>query len=322
MGHRAIGRPVRALTVCTDDITGGAAIAAYRLHTGLRQIGVASSMLVSSKASADCNVHEVRRGRSALALLSRRFESSRIARDIGRYRKTLSPTLELLSDDRAAGPADLVQSLLPADVYHLHWVAGFLDYGRFFGSLPLGAPLVWTLHDMNPFTGGCHYALGCHKYKDHCGACPQLGSDDPSDLTARIHARKSAALGRMRPETTMIVAPSRWMTQHAKASTLFRGFDVIHIPNGLDTDVFQPRDRKAARDLFGLPQDGKVVMAAAHYLRNHRKGFDLLTAALDMLPPKSPAVLASAGILDQSVPLGARHFPLGEIASERLIPAA
>lgn len=316
------GCPVRALSVCTNDVTGGAAIAAYRLHEGLRRIGVASSMLVASKASADPDVHEIRRDSSSLARLIRRFQSSRIAKDIGRYSKTLSPTLELLSDDRVAGPADLTNSRLPADVYQLHWVAGFLDYKRFFGSLPLGAPLVWTLHDMNPFTGGCHYAMGCEKYMEHCGACPQLGSGDPSDLTAQIHARKSASLGRLLPETTKIVAPSHWMTGQAKASTLLRGFDVMRIPNGLDTDVFQPRDRKEARDRFGLPQNAKVVMIVAHYLTNHRKGFDLLTAALDGLSAKSPVVLASAGVMDRPAPFSQLHVPLGKIGSERLMSYA
>lgn len=310
------------MTVCTNDVAGGAAIAAYRLHEGLRRIGVTSSMLVASKTSSDPDVQEIRHDRSPLARIFRHFQSSQIVRDIGRYSKTLSPTLELLSDDRAAGAADLTRSLPPADVYQLHWVAGLLDYKRFFGSLRPGTPLVWTLHDMNPFTGGCHYALGCQKYLERCGACPQLGSNDPSDLTARIHARKSAALGQLRPETTKIVAPSRWMTAQAQVSTLLRGFDPICIPNGLDTEVFQPRNRKEARIRFGLPEDAKVVMLVAHYLTAHRKGFDLLTAALDGLSAKSSVVLASAGVMDRPAPFSQLHVPLGEIGSEELMSYA
>jgi glycosyltransferase involved in cell wall biosynthesis len=116
-------------------------------------------------------------------------------------------------------------------------------------------------------------------------------------------------------ETTKFVAPSRWMARQAKASTLLRGLNIIRIPNGLDTDAFKPRDRNAARDLFGLPQNRKVVMVVAHYLHNHRKGFDLLAASFDMLPADSPIVLASAGFLDEAAPFRQHHFPLGERAS-------
>lgn len=112
------------------------------------------------------------------------------------------------------------------------------------------------------------------------------------------------------------------MARQAKASTLLRGLNIIRIPNGLDTDAFKPRDRNAARDLFGLPQNRKVVMVVAHYLHNHRKGFDLLAASFDMLPADSPIVLASAGFLDEAAPFRQHHFPLGEIPSERLMSFA
>jgi len=309
--------PVETLHISTHDVTGGAAIAAYRLHMGLTRIGVASSMLVAHKASDDPAVIQFRPSRSPLSRLRRRIEAGRIAKDLRRYDATKSPTLEALSDDRAPPGRELAAALPPAEVLNLHWVAGLLDYRAFFGALPEGAPLVWTLHDMNPFSGGCHYALGCQRFEFDCGACPQLGSTDPADLTARIHARKAGALNRLAPQTTRIVAPSRWMAGEAKASSLFRRFDVECIPNGVDTAVFRPRDRREARARLGLPQDRRIVMFSSHVLQNHRKGFDLLPQAFGSLPDDPPATLVSIGASHgAAIEFGERHRPLGEISGE------
>jgi hypothetical protein len=65
------------------------------------------------------------------------------------------------------------------EIIHLHWVAGFVDHPGFFQH-NAGRKFVWTLHDMNPFTGGCHHADGCDRYTRSCTGCPQLaGTIDP-----------------------------------------------------------------------------------------------------------------------------------------------
>jgi glycosyltransferase involved in cell wall biosynthesis len=313
---------VKVVHISSRDIVGGASIAAYRLHKGLRQIGVDSEMFVDWKASDDANVHPVQRDWSRGAMLRRRIEKWRIRRDFERYRSTLSPTLELITDDRDPGGRDVSATLPDADAYNLHWVSGFVDYRRFCSTLPLGKPLVWTLHDMNPFTGGCHYTLGCDRFRERCGACPQLGSRAPSDLTSQIHARKTAAFAALCPETTRIVSSSRWLRSEARASELFRRFDVDCIPYSLDTDVFRPRDRAEARHALGLPQDGHVVLFGAERLNNYRKGFDLLTAALHGLSTRAPVTLACVGAGGPQSRPDLGYVPLGEISSEETMSLA
>src|SRR5579872_3726726 len=217
-------------------------------------------MLVDWKTTADPHVHVLKRDLSTMADLRRRIASWQIRRDFGRYRDTMLPTLELLTDDRSARGRAIMANMPKADIYNLHWVSDLIDYRQFFGALPRAQPLVWTLHDMNPFTGGCHYTAGCERFRGACGTCPQLGSKEPSDLTALIHARKKTALAKLQPETTRIIATSRWMEAQACSSSLMRNFDVIRIPYGLDTDVFAPRDRDIAREVFGIPHDKKVVL--------------------------------------------------------------
>lgn len=306
----------------SSDAVGGAAIAAHRLHEGLRRLGVASRMLVAEKSIQDENVTPVVRSRTFHRRLQRRLRSELIARQFARYSKTRPTSLDSFSDDRVAEPNALNQTISRSGIYHLHWVAGLLDYRSFFRSIPGAVPLVWTLHDMNPFTGGCHYTAGCEKFAAGCGACPALGSVTSFDLSAASFRRKCVAYGRLQPKKVRIVAPSRWLSDEASRSALFQRFEIMIIPNGLDTEVFQPRNRAVARDVFGIPQKMRIVMFAAQSSDNHRKGFDLLLAALDGLNIDGDIGLASVGGGGCLGSPGTNQFPLGELNSERLMSFA
>src|SRR5262249_14880069 len=124
---------------------------------------------------------------------------------------------------------------------------------------------------------------GCGRFLTSCGACPQLGSDDVNDLSARVWRRKAAAFGRVQEGRLHVGAPSRWLAEEARRSPLLRRFPVQVIPYGLDLEVFAPRDRAFARSVLGVPAGATVVLFAAASLGNHRKGLSLLTGALDEL---------------------------------------
>ncbi|TVR99359.1 MAG: glycosyltransferase [Rhodospirillales bacterium] len=290
------GSCVQALHFSTHDQRGGAAIAAHRIHQGLRSLGVASRMVVAKRSGNDPDVAAVQGPPGPLPVrFWRRLDRERLDRGLRAYARTQSPIRGLFTDDRVPGPDRLSETLPAAEVYHAHWVAGLLDYRRLFARLPAGTPFVWTLHDMNPFTGGCHYALGCERYLERCGACPQLGSRNENDITGRGHRRKTSALRRLLPETTRIVAPSRWLAGDARRSALLARFETLTIPNPLDTDIFQPRDRATAREVFGLPQTARIVLFVADSLSDHRKGMDLLQSAVAGLPAEAGVTLAAVG---------------------------
>ena len=312
---------MRVIQVSTQERGGGAAIAANRLHLGLKRIGVESGMLVRDKYSQDPDVRQVplktglmQRGIRAL----RRKLHNRVRQN---YMKTALETLELFSDDWAVGYEHMAPFVAGSDVVNLHWVAGLLDYTRFFKALPKTMPNVWTLHDMNVFTGGCHYTLGCNRFADGCGACPQLGSKAAQDISAQVHRRKSLALSRLDPERTRIVATSGWMQEQARKSSLFRRLQVDRIPLAIDTKMFMPRDRTVGREIFGLPQDATIILFVADSVGNHRKGFDLLQKALCDLHLDQPLVLAAIG---NPVELGSGNnvVSLGRISDERIMSFA
>src|SRR5215469_8875214 len=305
----------------TSDMGGGAAIAAHRLHRGLRRVGLDSRMLVADKQSLDETVQVGARGHGLVGRLRRRIRSELINRDYARYRATRPAHFDHFSDDRAAEP-NFSYFLPKADLYNLHWVAGFLDYRAFFGWFPRDVPLVWTLHDMNPLTGGCHYTARCDRFAAGCGACPALGSADNFDLSTAIFRRKRTAYDKLQPEKVRIVAPSHWLSQEASRSALFRRFEVTTIPYGLDTEVFRPRTQAVAREVFGIPQGMRIVMFAAQWLDMHRKGLDLLIAALDGTDIDGKIGLVSIGSGRPFDALGGKYFPLGELKGERLLSFA
>lgn len=249
---------------------GGAGIAAQRIHRGFLGSEVDSSFLcqqwpedVESGQAVPCR----RTINGLLHRLQRRW-----------YLDNRPRGLELFSPSRRSPGVTFDDFPGQPDILHLHWVAGMFDYKRFFDSLPPDLPIVWHLHDMNPFTGGCHYARGCTRYRDGCGLCPQLAHPSRWDWSARSHAYKKRLLPVQRVH---VVGASQWIVDHARDSNLLgEAASFSTIPYGLDTHVFAPRDRLACRKRLGIPATARVVCFGADYPENTRKGFRELMQAL------------------------------------------
>ena len=288
MGIRRSGRRFRAGTgssgrvrishLSTYDVAGGAARAAYRLHKGLNVAGHESRFLALYKKSTDPTVLQFVPPRDVATRLRRGLKRrylERSARDVDG--RPVGSTY--FSDDRSQHGADALRQLPQTDVLNLHWIAGFIDYRDFFRELPPQLPVVWTLHDMNAFTGGCHYDETCGKFREQCGACPQLGSSGPEDLSSQIWRRKRKAFS-VRGKNLQIVAPSRWLAEETKRSTLLSDCPTRVIPYGIDTESFQPRDRSLAREKHGIPIEAKTILFVADSTSERRKGLRVLLEGL------------------------------------------
>ncbi len=310
---------MRILHIATNDIDGGAARAAYGLHTGLRQLGQDSVMFVMNRSSRDETVRSFAAPMDPGSRLLRRLRYKRIARGLARYESSRSDDLELFSDDRSEHRGAILKQLPPCDVINLHWINGFLDYQDFFGAIPRNIPVVWRLADMNPFTGGCHFDEGCGKYATGCGACPQLGSSNPSDLSNEIWRRKHDALARIDPRMLHIVALNRSAAEDLKRRSLFDRFPVTVIPNGVDPDTFAPRGTAAARQALNLPQDARIMLFAADAIINRRKGIGLLEEALIGLDQINRILLLTVGKGTPDIRLQIPHIHLGHLSSDRLL---
>ena len=198
-----------------------------------------------------------------------------------RYLADRSADLPTFSPARGFWANRISQSAADCDVLHFHWVAFLFDYPSFFRSL--GArPIVWTLHDMNPFTGGCHYSNGCQRFGQGCGRCPLLDQPSQEDISAFSWNHKQQAL---RGLSIDVVAPSQWLLQAAKNSGIFSSRTRWHHLNyGIDNQSYSPLNKRKAKQLLGLNPDTPVILFAADNLKDQRKGASRLWEALGKVP--------------------------------------
>jgi glycosyltransferase involved in cell wall biosynthesis len=87
------------------------------------------------------------------------------------------------------------------------------------------------------------------------------------------------------------VSPSRWLGDCVRESALMPDWPVSVIPNCLDTERWKPMEQALARELLDLPADVPLLLfGAMGGGRDPRKGFDLLTAALEHLRGEIPGL--------------------------------
>lgn len=267
---------MKTLLINTSDLEGGAARSAYRLLRGLKEQNLNTLMLVQNKIGDDWSVIGPKNN----------FEKGK-----GIFRPHIDKLPLLTYKNKKLTPWS--PSWLPSnitwkireinpEIVHLHWING--------GFLPINTlktinkPIVWTLHDSWPFTGGCHIPYDCKNYKTGCGNCPQLGSNSNYDISKRVYNKKESL---WKDINLTIVTPSNWLADCARSSKLFKNKDIRVIPNGLDINVFRPIDKVVARELLNLPENKKLILfGAMHSTKDSNKGFNYLSGALRNLAEK------------------------------------
>jgi glycosyltransferase involved in cell wall biosynthesis len=169
-----------------------------------------------------------------------------------------------------------------ADIIHLHWINhGFLDPKHIAEIAKLNKPVVWTFHDSNAFTGGCHVRYTCDHYKRQCGNCPLLINASDNDISHQIWKQKHKAYEVL---DFAIAAPSSWMQSSVKMSSLMQGRAVHQIPNTLETDLFKPTDKKEAKKKAGLPTDKFIFLSGFMPSRKDlHKGTQYLLESMELL---------------------------------------
>lgn len=261
---------IRVVHLSASDLEGGAARAAFRLHIGLRDAGIDSHMLVKSKKSDDGYVHQAQFNKI------RNFIYHRLdyLLWLNRY-----PYREDVNFSISYWKTSIIEQIraLDPDIVHLHWISdNFLSLETI---ARLKKPVVWSMHDMNPFTGGCHYDNNCNRYLTVCGNCPVLHSTRQNDLSTWIQKRKKKIFAAL-PNLTM-VGLSRWMQEAARASYVLEGIPVVNLPNGIDIAQYKPVAKETAKNLLSLPSDKKVILFGAQFSNaEKRKGFHHLLKAM------------------------------------------
>lgn len=186
-----------------------------------------------------------------------------------------------------------------ADVINLHWVPDFVDYSRFFNLKQ--KKVVWTLHDMLPFSGGFHYHMEKNK--------PNI------IIEKKIEKQKTKAL---KDSSLKIIAPSRWLTSISKKSQVFSNFEHRHIFNPLPLSIFKPVDKLIARRILNLPEEGKIIAFSADSITSKRKGMKLLVSAFNLIEDlKITLVSIGRGEIQQN--LTQNYIHLGSLRDDYTI---
>ncbi len=276
---------MKVLLVSTSDKIGGAAIACTRIFRALRKSGVEVDMLVRDKKLDEPGIHTVNTPIWKKLLNNGMFYFERFMIFLT-LRLRREYVFKMSFDN--VGALNLVNHPLveQADVINFHWTSfGMLSLSQLQQLLDKGKRMVFTMHDMHYFTGLCHYASNCNNYLTGCGNCYRLGkSKGDNDISRRWFARKIAMPNR---QSLTFVGCSRWLTEIAKKSLMFKGMRVIDIPNPIDTSVYRAIDKDAAREKFGV--GGKyVVLFGADSITDKRKGFHYLEMALNYMHEKFP----------------------------------
>lgn len=269
---------MKVVHISTYGRHGGAGQAAWRLHQQLRQQGVQSNMLYLGTDASDPSLIPLSHPASSASGITSAYTEL----FINRNRTEVSNTV--FSSELEGMDVHLHPAVKKADLIHLHWISGMLSAPHIARLLATGKPVIWTLHDMAPFTGGCHYSAGCLGFTDGCRSCPQLRS--LADLLPAAQLQDKELLwkqGRLG-----FITLNDWMTGLLKASPLAAGRAIAKIPNGIDLTKFSPGNRSASRRALQIPESATVLLFAASSFAERRKGAGILTAALDLLANKRP----------------------------------
>ena len=265
---------MKILFVNTSESIGGAAIAAGRLLRALRRSGMEVHMLVSNRQTENPAI-------VSLSRMSWKKKWNFVAERAGIFIRQRLSKRNLWAIDPATHGRDITKSryFREADVIHLHWVnQGMLSMRCLQKILESGKPVVWTMHDMWPFTGVCHHADDCGNWKTHCGHCRLLRKGKcERDLSYKTFGKKTEIYGKGKIH---FVACSKWLENLAKESPLLKNHELTQIPNAIDTKFYVPGDREEARRALNLPLDKPLILFVAAKATDEGKGFAYLADAV------------------------------------------
>lgn len=262
--------------------SGGAGIAAYRIHEALIERNIESSFLcLDANGLQQLNscieypkptYNIVQRAIRKFIRLTDKYYCFGKLFPGKYYRLQLKKIKSKLHCDASSLPYSIVDILKHpvvnnADIIHLHWVAGMLDYPSFFKKNK--KPVVWTMHDLNPVLGLFHYEED--ELRNH---------EVSSKLNYEIIEVKREAI-KNKNCNLIIVAPSHWLLDKVESSTVFNSIKKECIYYPLNTNIFKPKVTDGLRNKLKLSENKTVLLFVSQTVVHFRKGYDLLIDAIN-----------------------------------------
>lgn len=264
---------------------GGAGSAAYRLHQALCKEGLDSKFLsldtLGKKEIAELRIENNDNSEFPGKIVWEKIQwrlRHHLNIDISNFRRRienkLSAKLPFIKSEITTLPfsdVDILKSKMvsSADIIHLHWVAGILDFRSFFIKNEI--PIIWTLHDQNPFSGIFHLI------DDEKRNSGKIGN-----LDSQVKRFKNNLIKSSKGKLTFVSPSTALMTKFNLCE--LSSFPIKLIPNCIDTSVFAPRDVDCSTfENANLPKSGIKLLFISQNVDSFNKGFDLLSSALTLL---------------------------------------
>ena len=267
---------MKILHINTHDKTGGAAIAAFRLHNAMLSAGMDSRYFVLDRTIND------------------RIDIVTISTYLFYLKKIVNIILEKIITRKMRGIKGVFSSfryginisreneVIQADIIYLHWINSFINYRGLKNILGTGKQVFWFMHDMFAITGGCHYSFDCMEYQAGCLRCSYRQGRNTFNLSKSQYKMKKKIYKQF--DNLKFIAPSEWLYNCAKRSGLTRDKQIYHIPNVINKNIYRFLNVESARELYSLGYSTKIIgFGADSALTNPYKGWEYLKEALQFL---------------------------------------
>lgn len=257
---------MKIVHIATTDF-GGAYKAVERIQGCMRTYGLDSEILVRSRFFDTDTIEVIDTPLKRLISKGKNFCNLLLSHD--------EVITDLFGADITKHP-----KVHEADIIILHWVNSFISATSIRRLKRLQKPIIWVMHDMWPFTGGCHYDAYCERYMNECGQCPFIKHKRKRDISFWNLQNKHKLYSDV---NISFVAISMWEMQCARASKPLQSKSISWISNPVNTDVFRPLDRNAIRDRLDIAEKKIILFGADKALENKTKGFRYLLEALQYI---------------------------------------
>jgi glycosyltransferase involved in cell wall biosynthesis len=261
----------KVLIINNRDNRSGSAIFTMRLFLALRKLHVPCDFVVLHKDSGDHRVKQgpLKQGYKKFIEMFMGIGERAIKRVYLRFWHNPLVSFGLVS---WLDLAEVIKHYKP-DVVHLNWICGnTLRIEDLLLLNKLKIPVVWTLHDTWPLSGINHID------SKFCKASQTQG-----DFLQKFFERRKRRLY-SKLSQLLVVAPSRWLESSIVESGLLSNAQIARIPNGVEPEIFWPRNKDTCREFLGIPKHKKLILfGAIDASADANKGLDLLLAAIEKL---------------------------------------
>lgn len=265
------GEKLNILHIIFGDLEGGAAKGALLLHEAQRKRGVKSFILTNAQSNTNKNIYSVSKNFFVKIIIYSKYYFFRLLTKFYIHRNK-NALFNSGFDGIDITKYDIYKN---SDIIHLHWINGLVNISSL---KKIKKPIVWTVRDLWPVTGGCHHNINpinyieCTSYQSHCKKCPQLNSSSNFDLSYYIFRNKLNHY----PKNMHLVGTSSWTLEKIKKSKLFKDHYSSHIPNLINLKNFYPDKKKDAQLKLGIKTKKKIILLGAQRFSDTWKGSKLL----------------------------------------------